>query len=191
MPFPMSPQMLMATNARRVLTEPLSFTGTLTLQDTLDLHRVHSRVVLRRSIRYLMAVFSLLIATLVIWAGTRSQFTAVSFAILGLCAYFPFGWLALDRLSVARNYRRHPEHFIEHTVTFTDASISASSINADVRVNWNQLAAIVSTPRGLLFLLPPHNVWFWLPQRLFENNDHKETILAFAAEHSISIRRMA
>ncbi len=78
---------------RPVITEPLSFTGTLTLQDWLDLNRYHFRCVLRWPIRLLMAVVSLLNAALIIVAGTQTHFRTFSFFALALCAYFPFGWL--------------------------------------------------------------------------------------------------
>lgn len=174
-----------------MITEPLSFSGTLTLQDSLDLNRYHFRCVLRWPIRLLMAVFSLLIATVVVFVGIKAGFSGFSFFVLALCSYYPFGWLLHHRLAVSWRYRRHRDQFIEHTATFTNDDISTSSVHTDLRLNWDRLASVVSTPRGLLFLVPPHTVWFWLPQRLFNGNNHKETILELATEHKIPIRRMA
>jgi hypothetical protein len=137
-----------------------------------------------------MAVVSLCIGALVIVAGIDLHFGPVSFIILALCAYFPFGWLILDRLAVRRRYHRNQNKFIDHTVTFNDESVSTTSTMVDLRVTWDQLACVVSTPRGLLFLTPPHHIWFWLPQRLFEDNNHRDTILKLASKHKIPIRRM-
>lgn len=60
----------------------------------------------------------------------------------------------------------------------------------DIRLNWDRLDSIAATPRGLLFLMPPHGALFWLPQRLFEDNNHRQTILELATEHKIPFRRM-
>jgi hypothetical protein len=65
-----------------VVTEPISFTGRLSLEDFLDIHRYHSRIVIRTSIRLLMAVVSLLIAALIIFAGTHTRFVPLSFVVL-------------------------------------------------------------------------------------------------------------
>ncbi len=83
-----------------MVTASISFTGKLSLQDMLDIHRYHSRFVIRTSIRQWMAVVSLLIAALIIGAGLHSHFVPFSFFVLALCAYYPFGWFLLDRWSV-------------------------------------------------------------------------------------------
>jgi hypothetical protein len=174
-----------------VITEPISFTGTLTLEDALDLSHFHFRCVLRRSIRVLLGVFSLLIAATVIFVGSMGHFTVSFFLILALCAYYPFGWLIHLRLGVARRYRRHPEQVVETSVMFDNDSVFMSNVHMDMRLNWDRLSAVISTPRGLLFLLPRQSPLFWLPKRLFEDNNHREAILELAAEHDISIRPMA
>jgi hypothetical protein len=138
-----------------------------------------------------MAVVSVAIAALIIVVGIHSRFIFSSLPLLALCAYFPFGWMLLDRLGVRRNYNRDREKIIDHTAIFTNESISTKSTTTDIRLTWNQLASVVTTPRGLLFLTPPQNVWFWLPQRLFDGNTHKDTILELATEHKILIRQMA
>jgi hypothetical protein len=170
---------------------PISLTGRLSLEDLLDIHRYHSRIVIRTSIRILMAAVSLGIAALLVFAGRKTGFTTSTYLFLGLCAYFPFGWWLEKRLSVSSAYRRAPEKFIEHTATFTSESISLSSPKAETRLAWDQIGFITSTPRGLLFLLPPHGVWFWLPSRLFLGNSYKEAILELATEHKITIKTMA
>ena len=173
-----------------MIAEPLSFTGTLSLQDTLDLHRYHFRYLLRWPIRILMAALSSLIAAIIILVGIKTQFKASFFCILALCAYYPFGWYLHRHLAVSRRYRRHPELFLETTVTFTNESVSTSNFRMDLRLNWDQLAAIIFTPLGLLILARPHTAWFWLPQRLFDGNTQKETIQELAEENKIPIRRM-
>src|SRR5262249_50851573 len=151
-------------------------------------YRFRSRYVVRWPLRLLFTAFSLLIAFFVIWAGIETRFTLASFVVLALCAYFPIGLYFLNRLLVAWRYRRHPELIVEHTATFTTDSVLLSSVHADVRLNWDRLAAILTTPRGLLFLLPPYTAWFWLPQRLFEGNSKKDHILNLASEHKVRIK---
>jgi hypothetical protein len=118
-------------------------------------------------------------------------FTAFTIFVLALCVYFPFGWLLHHRLATGWRYRRHRDQFVEHTAIVTNEDVMVASFHAAVRLNWDRLAFIVSTPHGLLFVIPPHAAWFWLPQRLFDGNDHKESILALATEHKVPIRRMA
>ena len=173
-----------------MITDPISFTGTMTFQEWIDFNRYYFRCVLRWPFRLLMAVVSLLIGSVMVFVGIKGGFTLFSFFIFALCAYYPFGWLLHHRLRVYWRYRRHREQFVEQTVTFTNDDVSTSSVHTDVRLNWSLLASVVSTPRGLLFIIQPHAAWFWLPQRLFDGNNDKETILELAAEHKIQIRRM-
>jgi hypothetical protein len=139
----------------------------------------------------LLGVFSGLIGGLFILIGFKTGFKWPYFLVLGLCAYFPFGWIIERRLAVTRQYRRHPELYYENTVTFTNESLKLSSIHMDLRLNWDRLAMIVSTRRGLLFLTPPHEPLFWLPERLFEGNDFREKILEVATKHKVQIRPMS
>ncbi len=173
-----------------MIPEPISFTGRLELQDLLDIHRYHSRVVMRGSIRALASVFSLFFAGLVIAAWILGGFKPVMLALLIFCAYFPFGWWITDRIAVRRRHARQPDKQIETTVKFTNDSISCANVRGDARLNWNLIFAVLDTPRGLLFLLPDNIIWFWLPQRLFQENLLREGILNLAAEHSIEIRKI-
>jgi len=170
--------------------EPISFTGKLSLQDCLDIHRYHSRIVLRPSVRVLMVLVSILIATIVISAGISSHFELISFVVLGFCAYCSFGWFLLGRRNVRRRYKHDVARFGETTVTFTEDTVSSSDSRISIRMPWSQMASIIITPRGLLFLVPPHQTWFWLPQRLFEGNSEKEAILELATQHEIPLRWM-
>lgn len=171
--------------------EPITFTGTLTLQDALDLNHYHWRTMLRRPFRWLIAGFSLLIASVCLWAASQTGFHFSMVLILALCLYFPFGWLLERRLTVVYRYKRHPEHYIENTVSFTPDSIALSNRNMDLRLAWNQLRAIITTPRGILFLLPPHNPLFWLPNRLFVDNEFRSQIMDLALTHSVNVQEMA
>src|SRR2546423_721742 len=99
----------------RVATEPLSFTGTLTLQDALDLHHYRSLLIVRRPVRWLLGIFSLAMISLILVAGFFSHFTWSSFIVLAVLLYCPFGWFWLERWQVARNYRKHPEQYVEST----------------------------------------------------------------------------
>jgi hypothetical protein len=174
-----------------VTSEPLSFTGTLTLQDTLDLRHYRSLLVIRRPIRWLLATFSLLIISLVLVAGFHSHFTWPSYVILAVCVYFPFGCFALERLRVARYYRKHPDEYVECTVALSEDSVSVANVNYDMRLRWNQLRSVVSTRRGLLFLLPPQQPLCWLPQRLFDGNTKKQQILELARKQNVPVKQMA
>lgn len=146
--------------------------------------------VLGRPIRVFMGVFSLLFASLIIFLGSKTHFTPFLIGVLVLCAYFPFGWVLSRRFTVARHYRRHASQYVECTATFTNEAVSVSSVPVDTRLNWDQLSFVGSTPRGLLFMAPPCQTWFWLPERVFAGNDHKAAILSLAAGHNIPIRRM-
>ncbi|HEV2046736.1 MAG TPA: hypothetical protein VGQ95_09075 [Chthoniobacterales bacterium] len=174
-----------------MLSEPVSFTGTLSLKDALDLNHYHFRYVVDWPVRILMAATSFCIAALLIVAVGPSHFTPFIILVLGLCAYFPFGWILHRRLGVWWYYRRHPDQYIEHTVTVTNDSVSTSSARADMRLNWDGIKAVISTSRGLLFIVPRHSAWFWLPQREFDGNTKKEQILKVAGEHNVRIERMA
>jgi hypothetical protein len=174
-----------------VLTAQISFTGTLSLKDALDLNHYYFRYVVDWPVRILMAATSLAIAALLVVVVGPAHFTAFIIFVFVLCAYFPFGWLLHHRFGVWWRYRRHPEQYIEHTATITNESVATSSVRADLRLTWDGVKAIVASPRGLLFIVPPHSAWFWLPQREFDGNTKKEQILETAREHNVRIERMA
>jgi UPF0716 family protein affecting phage T7 exclusion len=182
---------LMRVEPGPLKAEPLSFTGRLTLQDTLDLEHYRSLRVVRRPIRWLLGIVSIFIAAVVLMAGVSTHFTWPLYIILAFCAYFPFGWFLLERVRVAQYYRRHPEKYVESTVTLSEDSVSVANVNFDMRLHWNQLHSVVSTPQGLLFLLPPYHALCWLPQRLFEHSGKKEQILDLARKASVQIKQMA
>jgi hypothetical protein len=138
-----------------------------------------------------MAVTSGMIAALLILVVRLGNLSFTLWIILFLCAYFPFGWILHRRLAAWWYYRQHPDQYIEHTVTITNKSVSTSSTRADARLNWDGLKAIISTSRGLLFIVPRHSAWFWLPQREFDGNTKKEQILDVAKEHNVRIEHMA
>jgi hypothetical protein len=174
-----------------VLTEPLTFTGTLSLKDALDLDHYLFRYTVDWPIRILMAVISASIAALFIFVVGLQNLTFTLWVILLLCIYCPFGWILHRRVRVWWYYRRHRDQYNEHTVTITNDSISTSSTRADMRLNWDGVKAVVTSPRGLLFIVPPHSAWFWLPQREFDGNTKREQIIEGAREHNIRIERMA
>ena len=171
-------------------SEPLSFTGKLTLQDAVDLHHYRSLLIVRRSIRWLVAGVSLSIIALVVFAGLHSHFTWPLYVIIAFFVYLPLTFF-LDRLRVALYYRRHPDKYVESTVALEDDAISVENINFQMRLRWSQLRSVVSTRRGLLFVLPPHQPLCWLPQRLFETNSKKEQILGLARKHDVPVKQLA
>ncbi len=131
-----------------MIAEPISFTGTLSLQDTLDLNYYHWRAIVRWPFRWIVSIFSFLIATLCIWSTVTAGFTSVIIPLLLLCLYFPLGWLVERRFLAARRYRRHPELYIESTVSFASDSVSVENANLQMRLNWNQLRSLLDTPRS-------------------------------------------
>lgn len=171
-------------------TQPLSFTGKLTLQDALDLNRYRSLCVLRRSMRWLITIFSALLAATIIFLIVHRQYNLQLIIILILCVYVPVAvWYRRD-FAVRKQYRRHPEYYIENTVTVDEKSVSISNVNLDMRLNWNQISFLLDTPRGLMFVLPSTNVLCWLPQRLFDGNNFKEAMLGYATKNKVPVRTM-
>jgi len=80
---------------------------------------------------------------------------------------------------------------VESTVALSEDSVSVANVNFDMRLRWKQLRTVVSTRRGLLFLLPPQQPLCWLPQRLFEGNTKKEQILDLARQHNVPVKELA
>ena len=124
-----------------------------------------------------MGVFSLLIASLIIFLGLKIRFTPFLIGVFALCVYFPFSWLFLRRFTVARYYRRHASQYVECTATFTNKDVAVSSVHMDIRLNWDRLSFVGSTSRGLLFVVLPYQASFWLPDRIFVGSEYKAAIL--------------
>lgn len=185
-----------------MITEPFSFTGRLSLEDVLDLHRYHSRFVLRPGLRNFACVFAFLFAalpvTVLIYNGVFPKFDQATLTILVVIVaalYFPAQWLFLDRLWIRRNYKIQSESYPKSSVTFTQETITVTVANglSEVGLAWGKLAALANTPRGLLFLLREdydYHVWFWLPDSVFEGNESKVSILKTASEYHVPIRVM-
>ncbi len=145
----------------------------------------------RRPFRWAASTLSFLIALLCIWSAITAGFSSVIIPLLLVCLYFPVGWVLERRFLVKRQFRRHPERYIEHTVSFTAEAVTVENANMQMRLAWNQLESVVETPRGMLVLVPPHNPLCWLPVRLFDGNDFKAKILSLAASHKVPIKRLA
>lgn len=171
-------------------SQSVSFTGRLTLQDTLDLHRYRSLCILRPVFRWLIGILTVVLATMCLAVIVFGKGTIPLWIILGLCVYVLVGWRYERRLAVRRQYRRHPEYFIENTVTVDEANVSISNANMELRLAWSRVAFLLDTPRGLLFMLPQMQALCWLPRRLFENNDYLDGIKKRAALNKVLIRRM-
>ena len=171
-------------------TQSISFTGKLSLDETLDMHRYRSLCALRPSFRWFMGLFSALIAALLVGVIIHGKGTLQLWVILFLCAYFPVGWWYERRLMVRWQYRRHPEYYIENTFTVDENNVSLCNANMDMRLAWNQIAFLLDTPRGLMFMLPQIRVLCWLPQRLFEGNDFKEAVVGYANKNNVPVRTM-
>ena len=167
-----------------------SFTVKLTLQDALDLNRYRSLCELRQSMRWLITFVAALLTTTIIFLIVHRQYNIQLFAVLFLCLYVPFSvWFRRD-LAVRRQYRHHPEYYIESTVTVDEKNVSISNANMDVRLAWNQIAFLLDTPRGSMFMLPPTRVLCWLPQRLFDGNHSKQAVIEYANRNNIRVRTM-
>ena len=150
----------------------------------------HSFLIIRRSVRWLISATALFIAILCLLAASSSGFTPAYVVIIACCSFFAFGWPFLDRLGIMWRYRHNPEQFVETTVTIAPDVIALSNQNMDLRLPWHQLRSILDTPRGLLFVYPPHRPLFWLPNRLFEGNVYKHTIFDLATRNCVPIRRV-
>jgi hypothetical protein len=175
--------------------EPVRFTGTLTLQDLLDVQRYHFRLVIRRRFLLLMAAVSVAVAALTLaLGGAWIRRDLAYYAILAGCAWLPFGWAAHHRLRVYWNHLVRRRSQVEHTVTVGPDSILASSPARDLRLDWSEVAAVVDTPRGVLVVLPPNHVWFWLPNRLFDHDGggvrDRARVLKFAVDRGVEVRSM-
>ena len=60
----------------------------------------------------------------------------------------------------------------------------------DLRLVWRHGTLLLDTPRELLFMISPAGVLCWLPQRLFEGNHDKQTIITYASENKVRVRAM-
>ena len=169
-------------------TVPISFTGKLTEQDVLDLVRYRSLCQVRPSIRWLIAVVSFLIAAGCVAVNVLIGFNPLlAFFLLG-CAYFPVGWWYHALWAARRHYRKHPELYLENTFTVDADAVRITNADLDYKLVWKHIHFLLDTPKGLMFLLPNTQVLCWLPQRLFEGNNYKTSIFAFAAANNIQVR---
>lgn len=169
---------------------PITFTGNPSLQDVLDLVRYRSLCQVRPAIRWLIGVLSFLIAASIVLVWYLGHFTATIPLILVLCAYFPIGWWYHAFWVARRHYRKQPEIYVNNTVTIDKASVSISSVGMELRLAWKHIDFLLDTPEGLMFVLPNVRVLCWLPQRLFQGNDHKAAILTYATGNNIPVRSM-
>ena len=144
--------------------------------------------VVRPALRWFVGTFSALLAATILFLFVHHIFNPPLLVILLLCAYIPVGAWYHRMYAIRRHYRRHPELYLECMVACDEWTISVSNANAASRLRWNLVSFLLETRRGLMFMLPQMRVLCWLPQRLFEGNDHKRTIIGYALANKIPVR---
>jgi hypothetical protein len=116
-------------------TQPVSFTGALTLQDALDLHHYRELCLIRPTIRIAIAVLSVTILLGAVFSHYRAGPSAPALFLIAICACCPFGMNALSRLQIRRRFATHPEQFIESTVTISRDAVEVHNQKMDLRLS--------------------------------------------------------
>ena len=173
-----------------VNVEPITFTGRLTYEDLLEVHRIRWRFEASRRLGVRGALWTACLVALIFHVNDHAD--EPLWVPLGIILIGCLPWTRREyrRLSERWKLRRQKDRLEEATAIFTDDSVALSDETSGVRLAWRRLAAIVATPRGILFLTPPQQTWFYLPQRLFDGNSHRDDILASAGAKGVRIFRL-
>jgi len=169
-------------------TETIRLTGSLCASDLRDIRRYQSRLVIRPSLRFVYYALSILIVSLLILVGFYQEFDLRLIVLIIFCVWFSFGRWVVSRWKFETALRSGIGQQ-ESTVTLNQESVYCANDESEVRLTWKHIHCIVETPRGLLFVLPPHDTWFWLPGRILSNK-LREEILSLAEGNCVTIRAM-
>lgn len=180
------------------VVEPLVFRGRLSEADVGNLQWYLTRVVVPRRVIWLVGslatsivVLGLILTRLLFERDTR----AGAYLVIAIGVYL---WCYLVVMSpgvqawlARRRYRRNPGMFLESQVTLSADRVALENEVARSEFRWELVGLIVDTPSGLMFCNTARQVVFWLPNRLFEENNLREQVLALGESHAVRLKRFA
>jgi hypothetical protein len=94
-------------------------------------------------------------------------------------------WLA------RRRYRRNPAKFLESRVTLSADCVAIENEVSRSEFRWELVGLIVDAPSGLMFCNTARQALFWLPNRLFEDNNLRGQVLALGESNEVRLQRLA
>ncbi len=181
-----------------VAVEPIVFNGRLNEADVGDLLWYLTRVEVPRLKRWLvgglatgMVVSGILLTRIMIERDTRlGAYFVVLLGIFLWCYLLVLtpGWQAwLAR----RSYRSDPAKFLESRVTLSADWVTIENEVSKSEFRWELVGLIVDTPAGLMFCNTARQALFWLPNRLFEDNNVRGQVLALGESKKVRLQRIA
>jgi len=111
--------------------------------------------------------------------------TPLSF--LGLCWYAVGGWSLLQRWSVRKHYLKHPERYLESTISLDDTGLSIRNAKVESRLAWSLIDRVMNTPKGLYFFGFNSLSFVWLPLRAFDAANSQSAILNLLSQQAVRV----
>lgn len=170
--------------------EPLVFRDRLSETDVVDFQQCLDRLLVRRSIRWLLGGSVTLLAALCLGSILIMGPHVVTVVVLIVWAYLLFG-LPFERAWQARwHYRRHAAEYLETQVTLSLDHVTI--VNEDLRseFRWRYVRLVADAPAGIMFCDSARRSLFWLPARLFQGNGLREQVLTLAKCKGVYVQRL-
>jgi hypothetical protein len=171
---------------------PLSFQGRLNIDDVAHIQRYRDLLQYSRPVRWVYAGLAVALSWVCIWA--LPLFGPIVFLLGILVVFFFYMALILPRervWSARRFYRQHQESYLESRVILTPERVYIENAMHRHDFIWGLLALICDTPEGLMFCAAGNQVYFWLPQRLFEGNELRRQVLQLAEINKVRVQRLS
>lgn len=168
--------------------EPLVFRGRLTLEDVTHITNEMDLVAFRRPFRWAARLFGTGLAALCVLGiylkGPHTLLITV-IACWFLLLFTPL-W---RRLAIRHRYQRNSESYFETEVRLNVESVSTENAQHQARYDWKLIGIVCDTRNGVLFCNVSRQPLFWLPNRVFPDNETRQRVLNLVIDRGVQLRQ--
>jgi hypothetical protein len=169
----------------------LTFTGTLNSEELVYYRLTLENLSLRKSIRFSFAALFVGVSVLSSWALYNFPFNWPSIFLLITSAVMLYWLIIHPKLTATLYSRKYSKIVIENTAEISHERISVWNEKSGLWLSWQSIYCLLDTPQGVMFLFSPTSIWFFLPNRCFDNRHSKEVLFELAKGQNTKIKKFA
>lgn len=177
--------------------EPLVFKVRLTENDVVLISHYVGLCGLSRAVRWTVAIALAACAIGLFWLAfeLKSDSFPINYLVI-VAIVLIFGSFGIAtapifiRWETRRQYRKRSGEYLETQVTLTPEKASIETEKSKADYQWDLFKTLIVTSEGLLFCFTQLQPVFWLPKRLFENNDLRDRVIEVATSAGMRFRNI-
>ena len=173
------------------MNSELTFIGTLSLQETLDMDRYRLNYVFRplyRCLLYFMAGFFLIMG---IFRLIYYEFSFFPVLLLFGSLYALFGWRIERKYRIKKEFKKYEHDDRPTTVRLNEENIYMKNKLMEATFEWDVIKTLINAPGGILIQITRHQNLFYLPSYLFKNNNKRQKIIKLFELKKIPIKTIS